>query len=107
MTQFIELSKLRADSIVPITSRYANQSVIYYGEKRILTFDTYNKRKYNFDGNEKVMLITKGIEYRPDLVSYDVYGFVSNWWRILEVNNMKDIWEFKSGKTIIIPNRVV
>jgi hypothetical protein len=41
------------------------------------------------------------------LVSYDAYGFVDNWWRILEANQMKDVWDFKTGKTIIIPNKIL
>jgi hypothetical protein len=50
------------------------------------------------------MVITPGVEYRPDLVSYDKYGTPNSWWMILEANGMKDIWDFKSGKTIMLPN---
>lgn len=54
-------------------------------------------------GREKIMVITKGVEYRPDLVSYDVYGFVDNWWHIMEVNKIYDIIDFKAGQTIMLP----
>lgn len=107
MTQLITKSNIRSDAVVVQTSRYINQNVIYYGEKKLLTFDTYNREKYTPTGNERIMLLTKGVEYRPDLVSYDVYGFVDNWWRILESNKMKDIWEFKAGKTIFIPDKII
>jgi hypothetical protein len=50
------------------------------------------------------MVISKGVEHRPDLVSFDHYGHVDNWWRILEANNIKDIWDFKAGTTIILPD---
>jgi hypothetical protein len=78
--------------------------VIYYGESKIMTFDTYLRKTYFPKGNEKVMLITKGVEYRPDLVSQDIYGFPDNWWNILEANKMMDIFEFKAGRTILLPD---
>lgn len=107
MTQLIEDAKITPSQILEAGSRYANQRVIYYGESRKMTFDTYKRNPYVPTGNEKVMLINKSLEYRPDLVSYDVYGFVDNWWRILEANDMHDIWDFKAGKTIILPDRII
>jgi hypothetical protein len=89
------------------SSRYRKQSVIYYGEKKLLTFDTYVRRPYIAKGNEKVMMVTKGVEYRPDLVSNDYYGFPDNWWRIMEANNMIDIWEFRAGRTILLPELTI
>lgn len=103
MKNIIEPSNIRPQSIMAAGSRYMKQNVIYYGEQKFLTFDTYNRREYVPNGDEKVMIITKGIEYRPDLVSYDVYGFVDNWWKIMEANNIKDIFDFKAGRTIILP----
>jgi hypothetical protein len=107
MTQLIENAKVEPDKIMSSGSRYLKQQVIYYGEQRVLTFDTYNRTNYTPTGQEKVMVISKGLEFRPDLVSFDVYGYVDNWWRILEANKMKDIWEFKAGRTIILPDRVL
>jgi hypothetical protein len=104
MTQIIESANIETRLFFTPSSRYLKQEIIYYGEKRIITIDTYNREKYQSSGNEKIMLINKSLEYRPDLVSYKFYGFVDNWWRILEANSMKDVWEFKSGKTIILPN---
>lgn len=107
MTQIIENARIESRSVFTAGSRYLRQNVIYYGEKKILTIDTYNRQTYTRSGDEKIMLINKGVEYRPDLVSFDVYGFVDNWWRILEANNMKDIWEFKAGTTIYLPNKII
>lgn len=106
MGKIIEPAGVEARQFMSQGSRYLKSTPIYYGEKKIITFDLYNRSEYNKTGNEQVMLITKGVEYRPDLVSYDAYGFVDNWWMILEVNNMKDIWDFKAGTTIILPNRI-
>lgn len=104
MTVPIEYTDIRTDNVVDSNSRYANRKIIYYGDKRLLTFETYIRQPYKFNGKEKVMLINKGVEYRPDLVSYDVYGIPDFWWRILEANNMYDIWDFKVGTTIQLPN---
>ena len=99
----IEITRKRPQSFVSAQSRYLNQKVIYYGESRFITFDTYLRKPYEPDGKEKVMMISKGVEYRPDLVSFDVYGFPDAWWRILEANSIKDVFDFVAGKTIIIP----
>lgn len=104
MTQPIELTNVRTDRIVAPNSRYRNQNVIYYGEQRLITFDTYLRKKYVPTGDERVMVISKGVEYRPDLVSFEMYGGPDFWWQILEANGMKDIWEFKGGRTIFLPS---
>jgi len=105
MTIPITASKLRPESIMGSTySRYLSQKVIYWGDNNIITFDTYNRRKYVPTGQEPLMLLNKSLEYRPDLVAFDMYRASELWWYILEANGMKDITEFVSGKTIIIPN---
>lgn len=103
MTVPIQETNIRTDTILDAFSRYRKQNVIYYGEQNFITFDTYLRGTYEPDSKEKVMVITKGVEYRPDLVAYDFYGIPDPWWKILEVNGMKDIWEFKAGKTIMLP----
>lgn len=107
MTQPLIPTNIPAKNVVAPGSRYLDQNVIYYGENKLITFDTYIRKKYVPRGNERVMLISKGVEYRPDLVSFDIYGFPDNWWRIMEANGMKDIFEFKAGKTIILPSQVI
>jgi len=104
MTQPIENSDIRPQDIMSAGSRYIKQTVIYYGEQRYITFDLYLRPEYEVSGDEDVMVITKGFEYRPDLVSFDYYGHVDDWWRILEFNGMKDILEFKTGITISLPS---
>lgn len=104
MTIYIERTGIRASSLVDSNSRYKNASVVYYSEQKFITFETYLRKPYIPNGSESVMLITKGIEYRPDLVSYDVYGVPDYWWKILEANLINDIWGFKVGVTIFIPS---
>ena len=103
MTIPISRTILTAPEIVKGISRYKKQQVIYYGEQNFITFDLYRRKNYQQRGDERVMLITKGIEYRPDLVAYEIFNAPEAWWRIMEANNMKDILEFKAGVTIIIP----
>jgi hypothetical protein len=40
-------------------------------------------------------------------MSNQAYGTPDFWWKILEVNGMKDIFEFKSGENIVIPNNIL
>lgn len=104
MTVPVEYTNIPVQNLMVPGSRYRKQTVIYYGEPKFLTFNTYTRTPYTRTGSEKVMVLTKGVEYRPDLVSNDFYGFPDNWWRIMEANGMLDIWDFKAGKTIILPN---
>ncbi len=99
----IEYSLVAAKKVLVSGSRYLDQRLIYYGDNRTLTLDTYKRKTYTVTGTEKIMVITKAVEYRPDLVSYDYYGFTDNWWRIMEVNKISDIMDFRAGKTIILP----
>ena len=102
----IERTGFGPQTFVPGLSRYLDSQVIYYdvGRRNVLTFETYVRRPYTPQGDEKILLISKPHEYRPDLVAFKVYRTSDVWWRILEANGMKDVWDFKAGKTIILPN---
>ena len=93
---------------VPPTSRYANAKMIYYGSANKITLKTYKRtsvqRKINSE--DKFMVITPGVAYRPDLVSNEVYGIPDFWWKIMERNYMKDILDFKAGVNIILPTDI-
>ena len=104
MTIPINNTLINVEDLTTALSRYRTSKVIYYGNANFITFPTYLRKTYVPKGDEKVMMITKGVEFRPDLVSFDVYGFSDSWWRILEANGMHDIFEFQAGKTIIIPD---
>jgi hypothetical protein len=104
MTQLIEPSEVGIRQVVNSGSRYEKMRIVYYGEQRILTFETYVRAKYVEQNNESILVITKGLEYRPDLVSFDYYGYVDNWWKIMEANKILDIWDFKAGRTIMLPD---
>lgn len=106
MANNIEFTNIEPTKFVSTTSRYANSRVLYYSEENILTFETYKKNKYNITKDDKVSVIPQSMQYRPDLVSIQRYGTVDFWWKIMEVNNISDILDFKAGKTIVLPDNI-
>ena len=104
MANHIETTNISVSQYIDVTSRYNNSKVIYYTEAKRMTFNIYKREPIQVSQDDQFTIITNGVEYRPDLVSQKVYGFSDLWWKIMEANGMKDILEFKSGKTIRIPN---
>lgn len=99
-------TKISPTKFVTPSSRYANAEVIYYGDNNIITFKTYKGNDLKQDKNDRFYVVTPGMEYRPDLLSYKVYGIVDYWWKILEFNNIKDVYDFKSGLNIRLPGNI-
>jgi len=106
MANKIEFTDIKQSNFVTSVSRYANSRIIYYSDEKIITFETYKRKKFNPTPKDQVTVITPKTEYRPDLLSQDKYGLPDFWWKIMEVNDIKDIMDFKSGKTIILPENV-
>lgn len=86
----------------PPSSRYARTPVINYDGR--LTYPIYKKEKPSISSREPHYEITPDVAYRPDLVSYKFYGAPDFWWKIMEINGMKDILEFRPGRNIILPS---
>lgn len=106
MANKIVETNLRPDSFVDQLSRYANEEVIYYGELNRITFKTYKRENVPRLEDDKFMVISTGYEFRPDLVAHDVYGTPNLWWRIMQANNIFDIYEFKRGRNIRVPSAI-
>lgn len=106
MANKIQFTNLQPNNFVHNLSRYNNSEVIYYGDNNLLTFTTYKKKNNTPSGDDRFTVITAGTEYRPDKVSYAAYGSVDFWWRIMEANNIKDIFEFKAGLNIRLPGNI-
>ena len=107
MANFIEeVEETVAANIVIQTSRYINSTVIRYGDEKLLTFKIFKRQPVPESADDRFMLLEKRHEYRPDVVSQIAYGFPDFWWRILEANNIFDVFDFKAGRTIRIPNNV-
>jgi hypothetical protein len=106
MANKIEFTNLNAMEFVTRVSRYADSKVVYYSDEKIITFETYKKREFVESSGDKVAVIPPGMEFRPDLVSKEKYGLPDFWWKIMEVNSIKDIFEFKAGRTIVLPENI-
>ena len=108
MANFITpATDINANNLITVSSRYRNSQAIYYTELNRLTFTTYKRKPFVPTSKDKFMLITKGLEYRPDKVSFKAYGIPDLWWRIMEANQIYDIFDFKAGTNIRIPNVII
>ena len=104
MPNFIQESSLDPTKFVTPTSRYLESKVIYYTNLNRITFAIYKRKPFVPDSQDKFMVVTSGLEYRPDLVSNRAYGFPDFWWKIMEANNIFDVFDFKAGTNIRIPS---
>jgi len=86
------------------TSRYADSEVILYGEQSIITFKTYKKTTIPENADDRFLVIPQGEEFRPDKTSRRAYGTVNLWWKIMQANNISDIYDYRAGKNIRIPS---
>ncbi len=88
------------------TSRYLNSQLVNYNINgtTFLTFSTFKKPKRTPSPEDKVYLITRGTEFRPDIVAKKVYNNENYWWAIMLENNIFDVYDFKAGLTIKLPS---
>ena len=106
MANYVEITKIDPKKFVPASSRYTDSKILYYTERKLLTFNTYKKHNIPITKNDKYTVVTAGTEYRPDLVSQNAYGTPDFWWKIMEANNIKDVYEFKAGLNLRLPNAI-
>jgi hypothetical protein len=106
MANKIEFANIEASRFVNPTSRYSSSRVIYYSDEKILTYETYKKNNFIPSVNDQFAVIPAKMQYRPDLVSLEKYGTVDFWWKIMEVNKIKDVFDFQAGLTIILPGNI-
>lgn len=103
MANSIEPSGIPSVQFVTPTSRYRDSSVEYYSDRKLITFEIYKRKPFVPNQADMFMVIGQGHEYRPDLVSSKAYGMPDFWWKIMEANNMFDVFDFKAGVNIRIP----
>ena len=101
-----EPGNIVASSFVGSLSRYIDSDVIFYGDQNRITFKTYVRSISPTSPSDRFMVISPGKQYRPDLVSREVYGITDFWWKIMEVNQIWDIFDFKTGLNIRIPQNI-
>lgn len=104
MANEIELTNLDESNFIDNASRYRNKKIYYYGPLKKITFEIYKRTPVRRTPEDRVYVISPGTQYRPDLVAYRAYGDSRYWWRIMEANNITDVYDFVAGTNIIIPN---
>ena len=103
--KIIETEITPTDALVDSLSRYANSTVLYYGDNGLMTFSTYKRQVTDSDPTQdQYTVISPSHEYRPDKLAYQVYGAPDLWWKIMEANGISDIWNFKAGLNIRLPS---
>lgn len=100
----IEITTINPTKFVTPSSRYVNSNVILWGENKLLTFNTYKRTPIAVSRSDKFTVVPPGEEYRPDKTSRRAYGTPDFWWRILEANDIKDIFDYKAGLNVRIPS---
>lgn len=79
----------------------------YYDTKQTTWYlSNYEPRNIGRDGTDIIKILETKYEFRPDLLSYDLYGTPNFWWVFMEVNPdaIKDpVYDFKAGLTIYVP----
>jgi hypothetical protein len=70
--------------------------------------DIYEKREIPKDPNDILFEVTPQYTYRPDLLSFDLYGTPKLWW-VFAVRNpdvLKDpVFDFVAGTIILLPKK--
>ena len=92
------------------TSRYSKYSPLKRSFRDIPVTDLISSESWgNIVSNlsnspSKVAIIPAGMEGRPDLISFKVYGTPDFWWVICAANKIIDPFEqLTAGKQIVIP----
>lgn len=106
MANFFEETEINPRTYFTAASRYSDATICYYTDLKKLTLATYKRGVTGVTPNDKFMVIGKGQEFRPDLVSSRVYGLPDFWWRIMEANGIYDVYDFKAGVNIRIPSMI-
>lgn len=88
---------------------YYNQYSPYNGTKQQSWYlDYWSPRPIGSSVDDELMYIPLKYEYRPDLLSMELYGDTRLWWIFAQVNMdvIKDpIWDFKFNTPIYVPTK--
>ena len=67
----------------------------------------YKARSIPAASDDQIITLAKKYEYRPDTLSYDLYGTPAYWW-IFAVRNrstiIDPIWDMVAGTSITVPS---
>ncbi len=89
-------------------ARYSNTSPYFETEEFSDYLDVLNPRTITAELDDQSYTIERTYAYRPDLLSYDLYGTPRLWWVFAQRNpdQIEDpIYDFKLGVTIQLPKK--
>lgn len=93
--------------VVMARVRYKSSSPYVNTNQTSWYLDFYKDPDLLTSEDDPIILIEPKYEYRPDLLSFDLYGTPRFWW-VFQLRNMdviKDpIWDLKSGMEIYAPS---
>lgn len=86
---------------------YPNTSPWFKTKQNLMYLEPMEYRPIVIDPNDKEYVIEQKYTYRPDLLSFDLYGTPKLWWIIIQRNLdviQDPIYDFVQGKRIKIPS---
>ena len=89
-------------------AKYSNTSQYFETEQIANFLDVLNPRTITAEDDDQSYTIERTYAYRPDLLSYDLYGTPRLWWVFAQRNpdQIEDpIYDFKPGVTVQLPKK--
>ena len=89
-------------------AKYSNTSPYFETEQIANFLDVLNPRTITAEDDDQSYTIERTFAYRPDLLSYDLYGTPRLWWVFAQRNpdQIEDpIYDFKPGVTVQLPKK--
>jgi len=89
-------------------ARYSNTSPYFETEEFANYLDILNPRTLTAETDDQVYTVERTYAFRPDLLSYDLYGTPRLWWVFAQRNPDKledPIYDFKPGVSILLPKK--
>lgn len=89
-------------------TKYSGTSPYFETDMQSTYLDVLNPRTLTAELDDQTYTIERTYAYRPDLLSYDLYGTPRLWWVFAQRNpdQLEDpIYDFKPGVTIQLPKK--
>ena len=89
-------------------TKYSGPSPYVETDMHSPSLDVLNHRTLTAELDDQTYTIERTYAYRPDLLSYDLYGTPRLWWVFAQRNpdQLEDpIYDFKPGVTIQLPKK--
>jgi alpha-L-fucosidase len=87
-------------------ANYSNSSPYFSTPQNNISLDVFVPRTITAEEDDVVYTIDRIYAYRPDLLSYDLYGTPRLWWVFAQRNSdtLEDpVYDFAPGVTIQLP----